>query len=160
MNRVLKITQAYSQTPWRRQLQMIGMFLALLVLGALIAVIYLNVTARAATIGREIQDMQAEIQDLEREIADKQSKLAQLTTSEVMKARAEDLGFIDIEFGETLTYVVVDGYSGRELADIAPPPLTAVEVQPVISDEYTQSLLDWARDQVYLPSLPKVSEQP
>ena len=64
------IVQAYRQSPWRIQLQVVGLFLLLLVMIALVAGIYLNVTARAATIGRRIQEMQFEIQVNQRLNAD------------------------------------------------------------------------------------------
>ena len=64
------LTQAYRLTPWRSQLQIIGMFLLILVMIALVAGIYLNVTARAATIGRQIQNLHEEIQVNERVNAD------------------------------------------------------------------------------------------
>ena len=159
MNRVQKFTQAYSQTPWRKQLQGIGMFLALLVFGSLIAIIYLNVTARAATIGREIQDLQVDIQQIERDIADRQSQLAEITSYDSWEQRAEDMDFVEVTPGEAL-YVVVPGYPGKGPANLAPPPITAVEVHPVISPDYTQSLLDWVKEQFYLPNVPDGSEQP
>ncbi len=46
MERVYGLTQAYSQAPWRKQLQLIGIFLVVLVFFALVAGIYLSVTAR------------------------------------------------------------------------------------------------------------------
>ena len=61
MENFRNLTQAYSQAPWRKQLKFIGLFLLLVVFVALIAGIYLDVTARAATIGREILIMKNEI---------------------------------------------------------------------------------------------------
>ena len=91
MNQVQKFTQAYSLTPWRKQIQGIGLFLAILVVGALVAGVYLNVTARAATVGRQIQRHRNRIEELEQDIADKESKLASLTSSVVMERRAQEM---------------------------------------------------------------------
>ena len=76
MDQVLKITQAYSQIPWRKQIQNAVMFLVFLILCLVITMIYVNVNAKAVVVGREIQDMQSSIEELERSIADKESQLA------------------------------------------------------------------------------------
>ena len=120
MDQVKKITQAYSQTPWRKQMQTVGMFLAILVLGLVIAMIYVNVSAEAATVGREIQDMQDEIEILERSIENKQSQLAYITSAVEMEKRAEDMGFEAVAPGQAI-FIVVDGYGGRTEAVLAPP---------------------------------------
>ena len=59
MEQVRRLTkQAYSQAPWRSQTQIIVVFMLAVVAAALVAFIYLNTTAQAATIGRQIQEMQ------------------------------------------------------------------------------------------------------
>ena len=55
-----RLTQAYRQTPWRTQLQWIGLFLLALILLATVAGIYLSVSAGAAAVGREIQQLEYE----------------------------------------------------------------------------------------------------
>ncbi len=55
MNNVTQIVQKVRQAPWRVQRQWIGLFLLGLVLVAMVAGIYLNVTVRATLAGREIQ---------------------------------------------------------------------------------------------------------
>ncbi len=58
---VINYVFAYKQAPWRIQRQWIGTFL-LAVLGiAMVAALYLDVTAQAAISGREIQDLADEI---------------------------------------------------------------------------------------------------
>ncbi len=42
MDGVRQLTQAYSQAPWRKQLQILGLFLLVVVLAALVAGIYLK----------------------------------------------------------------------------------------------------------------------
>jgi len=63
MDQIHKITQAYSQTPWRKQVRMIGIFLLVLVVVATVASVYLNVRARTVALGRELQWMQVTIKD-------------------------------------------------------------------------------------------------
>jgi cell division protein FtsL len=147
MENAQRIMQAYSQAPWRRQLQMVGLFLVSLALVALLAGIYLNVSARAATVGREIQFMQAEITGMQRQIADLESQLAALTSSGALAERAAELGLQAADPTQIL-YVVVPGYAPRRSADLAPPAGPPVASQPGISHEFSQSLLDWMGEQV------------
>jgi cell division protein FtsL len=64
MEQVHRLTkQAYSQLPWRSQTQLIVVFMLVVVAAALIAFIYLNTTAQAATIGRQIQELQVRLDD-------------------------------------------------------------------------------------------------
>src|SRR4030042_2744041 len=97
MENVKRFTQAYYQAPWRKQLQYIVFFLVILVMGAVVAGIYLNVTARAVTVGQEIQVMQNQIDELKRAIADKETNLAFLASTSVMEQRASELGFRPVE---------------------------------------------------------------
>lgn len=153
MDRVLKITQAYSQTPWRKQMQRVGMFLAILVLALVIAIIYIDVSAEAASVGRNIQGMQSEIEELERSIADKQSQLAYVTSAIEMEKRAIQMNFEPVRPGEAV-YVVVPGYSGRLEASLAPPSVPLAAQTVVLSPEYSISLVDWLKQELYLPTGP------
>jgi hypothetical protein len=165
MHNVQKITQAYSQAPWRKQVQWIGAFLLVLVFVWLIAALYLDVTARAATIGREIQEMQLgrietvsqepdqnklrSIEELKRRNADLQAQLAYLLSEDTMRKRAETLGFEPIEPGVAL-FLEVPGYVPPQTATMAPPPgptVPGVGAQTVI---VKSSLLDWAENQFRL----------
>jgi cell division protein FtsL len=150
MKRVSKINQAYDQTPWRKQLQWIGSFLVILVVFALIAGIYLNVNARAATIGREIQNYHLQIDELENTIADQQSQLALLTSAAEMEGRALDMGFRYANSDEIL-YLVVEGYNGRTPAVLAVESNTFVSAIPTsLSPAFSQSLFDWLRSKLSL----------
>jgi cell division protein FtsB len=159
MNNVQRLSQAYEKTPWRQQIQGIGLFLLILVLGALIAGIYLNVTARAATIGRQIQHLNSTLEKMERVNADLHTQLAQLTTAAEMERRARHLGFRPIEPGETL-FVVVHGYQEPSPAILAPPPKPALTLRKSIPADFTESLFDWIKKQIFLPPLPLVEVHP
>ena len=148
MDRVLKITQAYSLTPWRKQLQIIGMFLVVLVVFALIAGVYLSVNAKATNIGRQIQNYHRDIEQLEFLIADQQSQLAILTSASEMEKRAQALGFRPATTEEIL-YIQVEGYSGRTPAVLASDSFSYVPASPaVVSPAFTQSLLDWVSQEL------------
>lgn len=147
MNSVKSLTQAYSQTPWRRQVKFIVIFLLLVVLIALVAGVYLSVTARAATIGREILLMQSDIDEIELVIADLNTQLAFMTSASEMAKRAEDLGFEPIEKDQAI-YIVVPGYTPRELTSLAPPPSTVTTVAASMPSDFTESLVDWLRQNI------------
>ena len=165
MQNIQNITQAYSQAPWRKQVQWIGAFLLVVVFIWLIAALYLDVTARAATIGREIQEMQVgqiesasiqpdpkdikSVEELKRLTANLQSQLAFLLSEDTMQARAEALGFQPIEPGTSL-FIEVPGYVPPLTASIAPPPGPTVSSQNTQVTIVKSSLLDWLKEQFRL----------
>lgn len=144
MKNVQKLTYAYSQAPWRKQLQFIVMFSLGLVFIALVAGVYLSVTARAATVGREVLALQDEIKDLRRINADLRTQLAILTSARVMEQRALSMGFKPLE-KDQMVYLMVPGYTGRKGATLAaqPEPVTAVAAS--LPPEFTESLFDWLK---------------
>ena len=157
MDQIESITQAYSQAPWRRQLQFIGLFSLLLVLIALIAGIYLNVSAKTATKGRSIQTMREEIDVLDREIEDLQSQLAVMLSSAVMENRAIALGYEPVLEDHTV-FLEVPGYIRRQPVVLAPFSRRSVISAPVLPPEYTESLIAWLKKQLhqYEFSVPEV----
>jgi hypothetical protein len=165
MQNVQKITQAYSQAPWRKQVQWIGAFLLVVVFVWLIAGLYLNVTQRAATIGREIQSMQTgqietantepdvnnlrSIEELKQRNADLQSQLAYLLSEETMRTRASSLGFEPVDPGVAF-FIEVPGYIPPQPATLAPPPGATVSSQATQVTIVRSSLIDWAKEQFFL----------
>ena len=141
-----QIIHAYRQAPWRVQRQWVGIFLLAVIGAAMVAALYLDVTARAALAGREIQELRSQITTVQRQNADLETQLADLTSTIVMQQRATELGYRPVEPGE-LDYVAVPGY-------IAPEPailLAAEDTSPQIQrqpGEYTQSLLEWFEEQI------------
>jgi hypothetical protein len=113
---------------------------------AMVAALYLDVTARAAVTGREIQELRIEITTIQRENADLETQLADLTSTAAMERRARDLGYRPVQPGE-LDYVSVPGFVPPEpeillaASDATPPSRTP----PV---EYTQSLLEWFDERI------------
>ena len=151
MDEVLKITQAYSQIPWRKQIQRVGLFLVILVLSLVIAMIYVDVNAEAVVIGRQIQDMQESIDIKKRSIADKQSQIAYITSAVELEKRAVGMNFKPVDPGVAL-YIVIPGYGGRSEAVLAPPSEPAVVQARMLSSEYSLSLFDWLKQELYLPA--------
>ncbi len=143
-----QIIHAHRQAPWRVQRQWIGAFLLVVIGVAMIAALYLDVTARTALAGRDIQELRLQISTTQRENADLETQLANLTSTAVMQQRAVALGYRPVQPGE-LDYVAVPGFVIPEpdillAAEDATP---RVQTQPA---EYTQSLLEWFEEQIKL----------
>jgi hypothetical protein len=138
---VINYVHAYKQAPWRIQRQWIGAFM-LVVLGlAMVAALYLDVTAQAAISGRVIQDMTSEIIANQRANFDLETKLAELTSNSAIEERARALGYVPVNSSK-LEYIVVPGYEAPK-----PEILSGASVlkpsAPSIPPEYTESLFDW-----------------
>lgn len=142
MEQFENLARNYSQAPWRKQLQVIALFLLLVVLTAMIAVVYLNISARATAVGRDIQVMQTDIENLNRENEDLQSQLAKIRSSSQMEARARTLGFIEIP-PDQIVYLDVPGYFERKPVLLAPSQERTVVGAVYVPPEYTESLFDW-----------------
>ncbi len=151
MNNVKRITQAYSQTPWRKQLQWVAVSMLVLVFVAIIAGVYLEVTARAVTLGQEIQSMQYDINTAERENEALRAQLAELRSSAKMLERAQALGFKPVA-SDQLTYFEVDGYFPGDVISFAAPPEPLVVNVSALSPAFNESLLDWFRLNVIDPA--------
>jgi hypothetical protein len=136
-----RLSQAYTQTPWRKTTQKGVLFLILAILAATVLWIMLTVTIQASSAGLQIQDYERSQEEITRDIANLQTTYASLTSSSAMEARAEKLGFKSAE-AKDLAYVVVPGYGGRHPDISAPPPNVVIE--PVlIKPIYTQSLSEF-----------------
>ncbi|WP_218570461.1 hypothetical protein, partial [Pseudomonas sp. Kh13] len=72
---------AYKQAPWRRQIQIVGAFMLVLVIVATIAGLYLSISGRAAAAGRRIQQLEMREHALNLEINDLRSHLAKISSS-------------------------------------------------------------------------------
>jgi hypothetical protein len=163
MENLHQLTHAYSQAPWRKQMYMIGVVLLLLVCAAIVAGIYLNVTARAAAVGRQIQEMQVRvygyhyltgesgetyvpIEELEQRIANLNSQLAYLTSYTVMQDRVKKMNLTPIA-ADQVKYLEVSGYTDRQATSLAPPPVPVVVNASVIDPQFKESLFDWVTEQ-------------
>ena len=118
----------------------------------MVAALYLDVTARTAVTGREIQEMRIQITTIQRENADLETQLADLTSTAAMEQRAENLGYRPVLPGE-LDYVTVPGF-------IKPEPTILLVAQDAtlpsnaLPAEYTESLVEWFDARIRVGALP------
>ena len=149
---VTQIIHAHRQAPWRLQRQWIGAFLLVVVGAAMVAALYLDVTARTAVAGREIQELRAQISTVQRENADLETRLADLTSTAAMERRARELGYRPVQPGE-LDYVAVPGFVPPEPAILLAAEDVTARAQ-ALPFEYTQSLLEWFDERIRFGGLP------
>ena len=141
-----QIIHAYKQAPWRVQRQFVGAFLLVVIVLALVAALYLDLSARTALAGRGIQELQSEITAMQRTNADLETELANLTSSAVMQQRALELGYRPVKPGE-LDYVFVPGYVAPE-PDILLAAADSTIREFTLPEVYSQSLLEWLDERI------------
>lgn len=136
---------------WRLEREWVVVFLAGVVLLALVAGLYLDVTARAAITGREIQGMEAAMDVNSRTNADIQAQIGALMSNKSMTTRAEALGFQRLT-RDDLQYMVVPGYYPQTAVSLVnePPARDWVAETP----EFHESLLVWFAEQWQAASVP------
>ncbi len=137
----------------RVQQQWVISFVVVVAMLALLAGLYLNITASASIAGRQIQSIEAEISANEQVNADLETKIATLMSNSVLEKRAEALGFAPVA-PETLQYMVVPGYFPPQAVNMV-SPVTSHEVL-TSSPEYTETLIDWFARQIQTASIPLV----
>jgi cell division protein FtsL len=142
MDQLEHITQAYSQAPWRKQWQIIGLVSLVLVLTAMIAGVYLSISTQATSVGRDIQSMQSTTIAVDRENEDLQSQLASILSSSEMEGRARSLGFVAIP-PDQIVYLNVPGYEERQPIIMAPSNDRSVVGARYMPPEYTESIFEW-----------------
>lgn len=153
INRAQRFFQAYATTPWRRQVQVIGLFSAFVIVVALVASAYLWVTSLASTYGRQVQEIQATARVVEDNVEDLNVRLGELTTTERMQQLAEDRGFQQLSTS-SLEYLVVPGFPEEQPLVVSQgDDSLPVASGPELPAEYTQSLIDWVRQVIFQVSL-------
>ncbi len=150
MDHLRNFTQAYSQAPWRKQLQIIGAFLSILVVFLVAASIFISVTSQTAAVGKEIQRNRLRAEALELEIANMRSRIATLTSVATMKQRAIDMGFRPAT-KEDIIYVEVPGYAGNTVMDLLPASQAVNVGRPELSPAFTETWVDWFSKQFRRP---------
>jgi hypothetical protein len=168
MNYVRNLQHSYTQATWRRQLQLIGAFSLSIVLIWMVAALYLDVTARAAAMGREVQELQVRsnsysinaianatddqlsIEELRQINRDLETQLATITSEEVMRQRAQKLGFEPVDNNQ-ITYLQVAGYVPRQTAQRASPPGPTLNDYPT-APPVPEPMLVWLHER-YLETL-------
>jgi cell division protein FtsL len=146
MNRLDNLSQAHTQAPWRKQAQFVGLFLLFVVGVSVVAGVYLSVSAKAAKVGRDIQDKNDLLDAYDRENEDMQSRLAAILSTEEMEARAFKMGFRPID-AEQIVYSNIPGYVEQDRVVLASETPRAVVGARVMPPEYTESLFSWIKRQ-------------
>jgi len=143
------IHYAYKQAPWRIQRQWISSFL-LIVLGlAMVAALYLDISARAALTGRDIQNLSANIIAVQQSNADLETRIAELTSNQAMEKRAQALNYQPVQANQ-VQFIIVPGYIAQQPANLVAAPLLQPSA-PTIRPEYTESLLNWFDQRLHTP---------
>ncbi|MBI3363006.1 MAG: hypothetical protein HY023_18035 [Chloroflexi bacterium] len=133
MNPYTQLTRAFKQAPWRAQTQAIAAAAVFFVVLAAVGGLYLATATRAATAGRDVQQLEVEKADLLLEIDQLQADVASARSVSRMEARARELGFVPAK-NDQVEYIVVAGYP-------QPPPTPAATAAPV--PNYDETLTSW-----------------
>jgi hypothetical protein len=141
-----QIIHAHRQAPWRVQRQWVAAFLLFVIGAAMIAALYLDVTARTALAGREIQETRFAITTIQRTNADLETQLAKLTSTAEMERRAVALGYRPVQPGE-LDYVSVPGFVAPEPA-LLKAAVDVTTLEQTLPAEYSQSLVEWFDEEI------------
>ncbi|MCB2178846.1 hypothetical protein KQH61_05480 [bacterium] len=153
MNRAQKIIEAYRNTPWRRQMQMLGLFAAFAVVATVVMIVYVWVTSLAGAYGLQVQEYQETTQALEKVIEDKNAHLAELTSVENLAARAEEKDYQVVD-PNRLRYLEVEGYPAEGELQLAPSTSASQDADSEqLPASYTTSLIDWVREMIFKLSL-------
>ena len=141
------LIQAYSNSPRRQKLQIIGSIFMAIVIIAVMLILYLVVSARVVSMGRQLQQAKNEIDQLVYLSVNYRNQIAVLSRFEVMEKKAIELGFRSPYPGEVF-YVPVSGYDQQiqphfDQADDGSPAVINVNLIG-----YHESLIDWISRQL------------
>ncbi len=136
------LSQAYKQAPWRTQIQRVGAFLLVVVIIAVIAGLYLNISGQSAATGRRIQNLESELANLKRENNDLQTRLGEIQSVHELSSRLDSLKMRPLTIEEAL-YLEVPGYIPAGGPRLAPPPVIKAEPSPVLLPEFTSGFIEW-----------------
>ena len=150
-----KLIQAYKQTPRRKQIQKLGLYVLPVITIGTVFTLYLIFSAQAAAAGLEIRSYLDTQEELQRTIANENTQLAWLLSNTNMTKRAEKLGFSQIST-DNIFYMVLPSYPGRTLELTSPAPGADSEGDVVLNSAYQESLADFLRDLLFSTSAEEV----
>ena len=143
-----KLVQAYKQTPRRKQIQKLGLYvLPVITIGTVFA-LYLIFSAQAAAAGLEIQSYVDTREELQRIIANENTQLAWLISHTNMSKRAEKLEYEQIS-EDTVAYMVLPSYPGRTIKITAPIPGAENSSDVLFNSAYQESLWDLVQNLLF-----------
>jgi hypothetical protein len=135
----------------RFQRQWIITFVAVIAMLALLAALYLNVTASASIAGRQIQYLEVDIVTNEQLNADLETEIATLMSTAVLEQRARAMGFEPVDRTK-LEYMLVPGYFPARAVRMVPSAAPAEVLAN--SPEFNETLIDWISKQIEAASIP------
>ncbi len=136
------LIQAYSNSPRRQKLQIIGSIFMTIVIAAVMLIFYLVVSARVVSMGRQLQQAKDEIDQLVYLSVNYRNQIAVLSRFEVMEKKAIELGFRQPYPGEVF-YVPVSGYDQQIQPHFEAVGDSSQAVINVNLAGYHESLIDW-----------------
>jgi hypothetical protein len=116
-----------------------------IVIAAIMLILYLVVSARVVSKGRQLQQAKTEIDNLVYLSVNYSNEIAHLSRFEVMEARAEKLGFRAPYPGEVF-YVPVQGITQGEEQRVEVQDNSKPAVINVNLIEYHETLFEWIGD--------------
>jgi len=143
------LMQAYSNSPRRKKLQILGGILLVLVIFAVLLVSHLIVSAKVVAAGRQLQTAKNTIDRLEYTNVNYSHQIAQLSRIAVMEKKAREMGFRPPYPGESF-FISVPGLENE------PPVVMNTEPEgfgvdvDVNRPAYHQTLWEWFRVQFSL----------
>jgi len=141
MNQYQRITRAFKQAPWRLQTQLASAGAAVLVICLVAGGLFLADASRTATLGREVQSLEARKDQLTRQNAELRAHLAGLRSAYRMHDRARELGYLPAS-SDQVEYLLVNGYMGpRPMSLVVESPLTVeLAFSPTPVPDFTETL--------------------
>jgi hypothetical protein len=134
--------QAFRQAPWRVEVRTTSRTLAVALALFVVGTMYLAVSAKQATAGREVLALEARRSELMHANDLLTARLADMTAPEVMRVRAVQLGF-EPAGPDDIEYMAVEGFQ-HDPAFVAPrPPGTYAAGEVGLSPAYTETLGEW-----------------
>ena len=114
--------RAFRQAPWRTQTQAVAAWAIILLIVAVLGGLYLSVASRAATAGRDLQNLELRKAALLQGNDELRAELARLRSTTYLYDRARALGFYPAQ-DDQIEYLSINNYPAAVLAP--PPPVAA-----------------------------------
>lgn len=141
------LIQAYSNSPRRQKLQIIGAVFMAIVVAAVMLILYLVISSRVVFMGRQLQQAKSDIDQLVYLSVNYQNQINKLSRFEVMEQRAVELGFRPPYPGEVF-YVPVAGLESEEQVVVVFQDESPSNIINVDLPAYHQSLIAWIGEQL------------
>ena len=136
------LIQAYSNSPRRQKLQIIGGIFMAIVIAAVMLILYLVMSSRVVFMGRQLQQAKSDIDQLIYLSVNYQNQIDRLSRFELMEERAIELGFRPPYPGEVF-YVPVAGLESPDEVVVVFQNDSDPGIINVNLPDYHQSLFEW-----------------